>query len=203
VRAAQQNENRALDTLLSTVRPALFSHFCRRVAEDVADDLAQIALIRIVKALPRIEPERASAFIGTIGKNLLRTSLRRQARDSERLSPSMTPDEIESGITADAQVEQEDLIQAVLRASGESLPHELRDVVQALLRGESRAQIAAAHGISRITVRTRLMRARVILREELGQTLTTIKPWPHRPHGFATPTTDSLERLASSRSKAC
>jgi RNA polymerase sigma factor (sigma-70 family) len=203
VRAAQQNENRALDTLLSTVRPALFSHLCRRVAEDVADDLAQIALIRIVKALPRIEPERACAFIGTIGKNLLRTSLRRQARDSERLSPSMTPDEIESGITADAQVEQEDLIQAVLRASGESLPHELRDVVQALLRGESRAQIAASQGISRITVRTRLMRARVILREELGQTLTTVKPWPHRPHGFATPATDSVERLASSRSKAC
>ncbi len=171
VRAAQRDENRALDRLLSTVRPALLSYFCRRVAADVADDLAQIALIRIAKALPRIEPERASAFIGTIGKNLLRTSLRRQARDSERLAASITPDELESGVTADALVEQEDLIQAVLRASGQSLPHELRDVVQALLRGESRTHIAATQGISQITVRTRLMRARLILRQELGQAL--------------------------------
>ncbi len=176
VRAAQQDQTRALDILLSTVRPALLSHFSRRVAEDLADDLAQIALIRIVKALPRIEPERASAFIGTIGANLLRTALRRRARDSERLAASITPDELESDLTADAGVEYEDLIQAVLRASRQSLPNELRDVVQALLRGESRADIAAAHGISQITVRTRLMRARLILREELGQTLPTVSP---------------------------
>ncbi|GAC1417945.1 MAG: RNA polymerase sigma-70 factor [Gemmatimonadaceae bacterium] len=175
-KALKDGEHKALDVLLSTVRAALFSHFCRRVSEDVADDLAQIALLRIVKALPRIEPERASAFIGTIAKNLLRTSLRRQARDSERLSPSITPDEIESGITADAQVEHEDLIQAVLRASRQSLPRELRDVVQALLRGESRADIAATRGISQITVRTRLMRARLILREELRENLPTVSP---------------------------
>jgi RNA polymerase sigma factor (sigma-70 family) len=176
VRAAKDDENKALDVLLSTVRAALFSHFCRRVSEDVADDLAQIALLRIVKALPRIEPERAGAFIGTIAKNLLRSALRRQARESERLAASITPDELESDLTADAQVEQEDLIQAVLRASRQSLPNELRDLVQALLRGESRGQIAATRGISRITVRTRLMRARVILREELGQTLPTVSP---------------------------
>ena len=71
VRAAQNDEDRALDRLLSTVRPALLSYFCRRVPEDVAEDLAQIALIRIVKALPRIDPERAGAFIATIGQNLL------------------------------------------------------------------------------------------------------------------------------------
>ncbi len=176
VQAAQDNENKALDSLLSTVRAALFSHFCRRVSQDTADDLAQIALLRIVKALPRIEPERAGAFIGTIAKNLLRTALRRQARDSERLAASITPDELESDLTADAGVEQEDLIQAVLRASRQSLPNELRDVVQALLRGESRADIAAAHGISQVTVRTRLMRARLILREELGQALPTVSP---------------------------
>ncbi len=173
VRAAQNDEDRALDRLLSTVRPALLSYFCRRVPEDVAEDLAQIALIRIVKALPRIDPERAGAFIATIGQNLLRTTFRRQARESRRLASSITPDEIESGVTADAEVELQDLLDAVVRASSRTLSHELRDVVVALLQGQSRAEIAATQEISQITVRTRLMRARLILREELGQSRAT------------------------------
>jgi RNA polymerase sigma factor (sigma-70 family) len=139
------------------------------VPDDLADDLAQIALIRIVKALPRIDPTRASGFIGTIGQNLLRTAFRRQARDARRVAPSITPDELESGVTADQEVDLQDLLDAVMRASSRTLTHELRDVVTALLRGEDRADIAAKQGISQITVRTRLMRARVILREELGE----------------------------------
>ena len=170
VNAAQQDETRALDRLLSTVRPALFSYFARRVPDDLADDLAQIALIRIFKALPRIDPKRASGFIGTIGQNLLRTAFRRQARDARRVAPSITPDELESGVTADQEIDLQDLLDAVMRASSRTLTHELRDVVTALLRGEDRADIAAKQGISQITVRTRLMRARVILREELGET---------------------------------
>lgn len=173
VTAAQQDETRALDRLLSTVRPALFSYFARRVPNDLADDLAQIALIRIVKALPHIDPKRASGFIGTIGHNLLRTEFRRQARDRRRSAPSVTPDELESGITADQEVELQDLVDAVRRASSQTLTHELRDVITALLRGEDRAEIATTQGISQITVRTRLMRARVILREELGEAATT------------------------------
>ena len=169
VTAAQQDETRALDKLLSTIRPALFSYFARRVPDDLADDLAQIALIRIVKALPRIDPKRASGFIGTIGQNLLRTAFRRQARDARRVAPSITPDDLESGVTADQEVDLQDLLDAVMRASSRTLTHELRDVVTALLRGEDRADIAAKQGISQITVRTRLMRARVILREELGE----------------------------------
>jgi RNA polymerase sigma factor (sigma-70 family) len=169
VTAAQQDETRALNKLLSTVRPALYAYFARRVPTDLADDLAQIALIRIVKALPRIEPERASGFIGTIAHNLLRTAFRREAREARRVAPSVTPDELESDVTADQEVELQDLLDSVMRASGRTLTHELRDVVTALLRGQDRAAIAATQGISQITVRTRLMRARVILREELGE----------------------------------
>ena len=169
VTAAQQDETRALDKLLSTVRPALFSYFARRVPDDLADDLAQIALIRIVKALPRIDPKRASGFIGTIGQNLLRTAFRRQARDARRVALSITPDELESGLTADHEVDLQDQLDAVIRASSRTLTHELRDVVTALLRGQDRAAIAATQGISQITVRTRLMRARMILREELSE----------------------------------
>jgi RNA polymerase sigma factor (sigma-70 family) len=173
ITAAQQDETRALNKLLSTVRPALFAHFARRVPTDLADDLAQIALIRIVKALPRIEPERASGFIGTMAHNLLRTAFRRQAREARRVAASVTPDELESEVTADQEVDLQDLLDAVMRASSRTLTHELRGVVTALLRGQDRADIAATQGISQITVRTRLMRARVILREELGEAAVT------------------------------
>jgi RNA polymerase sigma factor (sigma-70 family) len=178
VTAAQQDETRALDKLLSTVRPALFSYFARRLPDDLADDLAQTALIRIVKALPRIDPKRASGFIGTIGQNLLRTAFRRQARDARRAAPSVTPDELESDVTADQEVELQDRLDAVMRASSRSLTHELRDVVTALLRGKDRAEIATMQGISQITVRTRLMRARVILREALGEPAVTDRRSP-------------------------
>src|SRR5947207_5916478 len=117
ITAAQQDETRGLDRLLSTIRPALFSYFARRVPDDLADDLAQIALIRIVNALPRIDPKRASGFIGTIGHNLLRTAFRRQARDARRAAASITPDELESDVTADQEVELQDLLDADMRAS--------------------------------------------------------------------------------------
>lgn len=178
VTAAKQDETRALNRLLSTIRPALFSYFARRVPSDLADDLTQVALIRVVKALPRIDPTRASGFIGTIGHNVLRTAFRREARDARRVASSVTPDELESDVTADREVEMHDLLDAVMRASARTLTHELRDVVTALLRGEDRAEIATTQGISQITVRTRLLRARVILREELGEAAGTGRGTP-------------------------
>ena len=86
VTAAQQDETRALDRLLSTVRPALFSYFARRVPDDLADDLAQIALIRIVRALPRIDPKSASGFIGTISHNLPPSETCRNPREVSTVS---------------------------------------------------------------------------------------------------------------------
>jgi RNA polymerase sigma factor (sigma-70 family) len=172
-RAVHRNEPRALDRLLSAIRPVMFSYFLRHVDEETADDLAQIALIRIDKALPRIDPERANGFVAKIAANLLRTTFRRQARDSRRLAFDISPDEIESTFTADADTDQQDLLEAVRRVSVRSLPNELRDIVLALLRGQSRADIALKQRVSQITVRTRLMRARVILRQELNSRPST------------------------------
>lgn len=59
------------------------------------------------------------------------------------------------------------LVRAVRRASGAVLPRELRTVVFARLGGQTTAEIAASQGVSPITVRTRLLRARAIPRREL------------------------------------
>ena len=43
VRAAQQSEPRAVDRLLTVIRPSLVRYFRRRLPAEVADDLVQIA----------------------------------------------------------------------------------------------------------------------------------------------------------------
>lgn len=167
IRAAQRDEPRAVDTLLGAIRPSLIRYFSQRLTPDLAEDLAQVALVRTVKALPRIEAERASAFIARIAQNLLRSAYKSRVRDARRYA-GVSVDEIESASASDADVEQQDLIAAVRSASERALPRELRDIIFALLRGQSHAEIAAKQGISRVTVRTRLMRAREILRRELA-----------------------------------
>ena len=166
VRDAQGAHHTAVGELVAVIRPALMEFFGRHRVAD-ADDLAQRTCLRVIGALPRIDSQRADAYISTVARNVLRTALRTAARNRERGSeidanhlPARTP-------AADTQLEYEELVLAVHRASL-ILPQELRSVVIGLLRGETPAEIAAALSISPVTVRTRLMRVRAILRPELA-----------------------------------
>ena len=167
--AAQRDGDRAIDTLLKAIRSPLAEYFTRHLPADEADDLAQLALIRVARALPRIDADRASAFVATIAQNLLRTAQRRMARDAKRFTSNAVIDKIESALRADEEADQHDLVEAVRRVSVTALPRELREIVLALMRGQSHAEIAAKQGVRQVTVRTRLVRARAILREELRQ----------------------------------
>ena len=169
VSAAQRESGRAVDTLLRVIRPRLLEYFTRRLPGDEADDLAQLALLRVVKALPRIDSIRASAFVATVAQNLLRTAQRRFARDAQRFTYGDAIDTIESALRADDEAEHHEFLDAIRIVSTKSLPNELRGVIHALLRGQSYAEIAAMQGVRQGTVRTRLLRARAILREELSQ----------------------------------
>jgi len=165
----RQGQSRAFDALLTAVRPAFLAFFARHVPGDAAEDLTQVALFRLSNAVPWIVPERADKFVVTLVRNLLRTSWRRRAREGRRAAAvDVTTLPVADAITAaDALAEYEDLARTVHRVAGTTLPPALRDVVLGLLRGESSAEIAARLGISPVTVRTRLMRARAILRDEL------------------------------------
>src|SRR6266568_6416466 len=87
VREAQRDGPDALNRLLATLRPALVTFFERRLPSDLTEDLAQLALMRIAKALRRIDPERADDYIVTVARNLLRTAYRERARDLGRYLP--------------------------------------------------------------------------------------------------------------------
>ena len=166
VREAQRDSPDALNRLLATLRPALIRFFERRLSSDLTEDLAQVALMRIAKALRRIDPERADSYTITVARNLLRSAHRQRARDLIRYSPIGT--EFESTIPAsDSQAEYEELVLAVHRAVLTKLPRPLQDIMSRILDDETPSQIADELHVSPVTVRTRLMRARWILRREL------------------------------------
>src|SRR5712691_7240229 len=81
---AQHDDAGALERLLAALRRPLLAYFSRRVPDDTAEDLTQVALIRISRALPRIQPDRAGRYVSTVARNLFRSAHRRRVRDGNR-----------------------------------------------------------------------------------------------------------------------
>lgn len=168
VLSAQQGGETAINALLASLRPALLSFFIRSMPADAAEDFTQSALVRIHRALPHIDAERAHPFIVTVACNLARTAYSRHARDRQRKAPEQLADTVSTPTAADRHAEYTELARAVHRVASAKLTQPQRDVVLGLLRGEDTGEIAARLGISPVTVRTRLMRARAILHDELS-----------------------------------
>lgn len=182
VRDAHDGRGRAVEELLTLLRPSLVAFFQRRQPPDTAEDLTQLALIRISGAVARIEPERADSYISTVARNLLRTSFRAKARDRARESDADTSDLPTTALAADDRAEYAELVVAVHRACLNRLGTGLREVAIGLLQGETPTEIAKALHISPVTVRTRLMRVRAALRQELRPYLeSNCSPTSHVP----------------------
>lgn len=168
VREANAGSAEALEQLLTILRPALLAFFRQRYADDGAEDLTQLALIRISRAIGRIDHERADSYISTVARNLLRTAYRTHSRDRARDGDTVADALPSAALGADLHVEYAELALALHRACLTKLAPPLRDVAVGLLNGESTSEIADSLGISPITVRTRLIRARSALRTELA-----------------------------------
>src|SRR5881396_2301141 len=121
VREAQRDSPDALNRLLATLRPALIRFFERRLSSEVTEDLAQLALMRIAKALRRIDPERADSYTITVARNLLRSAYRQRARDVRRYVP-VAAELAWASSPPDTQAEYEELVLAVHRAVLTKLP---------------------------------------------------------------------------------
>lgn len=164
---AQSGSAAAVDALLSALRPPLVGFFAHRLSDDEAEDLAQAALLRITRALPKIEPDRADRFIVTIACNLVRTAYARRARDQRRWAPEELADTAQRATTADRHAELEELAREVHRICAAEMSPKLQEVVLGLLRGETPEETADRLKLNPVTVRTRLLRARAILRQQL------------------------------------
>jgi RNA polymerase sigma factor (sigma-70 family) len=124
--------------------------------------------VRVVGALPRIHPEQTAQYVMTIARNVLRSEYRRRAREARRHVSLHLAEDVEAPLRVDEEAEYRELARAIHRVTSSSLPASLRDVVIGLLRGLTPAEIAAQQHVHPITVRTRLMRARALLRHELS-----------------------------------
>ena len=169
VRAAQRDGADALNHLLATLRPALVTYFQQRLPQHAAEteDLTQLALIRVARALRRIDPERAEGYVTTVARNLLRTAYRQRARDRRRHLTMRSEPPAETWLPDD-HAEYEELVLAVHRAVLTKLPRPLKEIMTRLIEDESQVQIADELHVKGVTVRTRLWRARAILRTELA-----------------------------------
>ena len=165
---AQQGDPLARDALLTALRPPLLAFFSYRLPPDLAEDLTQLALVRIARAIPRIDRLRADRYVKTVARNLLRSAYRRRAREDLRCAEAKWFDPPDARLAMDLDLEYRELADAVARASASSLSPALARIVIGLMRGETTAEIAAVQRVSPITIRTRLMRARAMLRRELA-----------------------------------
>lgn len=178
VRAAHGSEDpRSLDRLLTRVRPALVRFFERELPHDAAEDAAQVALMRLARSVARIKPEGARRYLLTLARNERLSARRRLGRERQRWVSCEVVEPIPAARTADERAECRDLVRAV-RETGAILPPELRAVVSGILRGLEPAEIAAEEGMNATTVRTRLLRARTRLRNELRHYLPSGQTTP-------------------------
>lgn len=74
------------------------------------------------------------------------------------------------------QAEYEELVLAVHRAVLTKLPRPLREIVDRVLQDQNQAQIGEELHVNPVTVRTRLTRARWILRRELAAYMSYCRP---------------------------
>lgn len=168
VAAAQSDATEAaLNELLGVLRPALLAFFNRNHALDTAEDLTQSALVRIYNSLSTIDATRARPFIVTVACNLDRTACALRKRDVQRFAPGDSLHRAASPSAADRHAQYKELALAVHRVVASKMTPTQREVVLGLLRGDTPAEIGAKLGISPVTVRTRLMRARAMLHGEL------------------------------------
>jgi RNA polymerase sigma factor (sigma-70 family) len=174
-RAAQRGEPRALDALLTALRPSFERFFARRIPSDTAEDLTQAALIRVALELGERDAERIGHLVTTIAHTLLHTEYLRRARAHRRSAHASLGEVVTSPMDITKQIEYEDLVHAVHGACVKILPPELREVVRGMLRDLNPAEIAAELGVEHDTIRKRLQRARIILRREL---------WPYVEGGM-------------------
>ncbi|MDQ6768888.1 MAG: sigma-70 family RNA polymerase sigma factor [Gemmatimonadota bacterium] len=164
IQTAQQGRPRDMDILLGRIRSPLLRAFESRLPHDDAEDLTQVALVRVARAVHRIDPTRGHRYLWAVARNLLRSAFRAGALEASRFTPLPEAEDVDSGEDIEALVEYHEILDRIHESSRVSLPDPLRHVVLALIRGDSLSDIADQQRLNPITVRTRLLRARALLR---------------------------------------
>lgn len=175
----QNGQDTALNELMTLWQTPLFRFISRYVGDrDEALDLAQETFVRVYQNRQSYRPSaRFSSWLFTIASNLCRNHLRWGRRhptvslareDDPDDAPADATDTLPSPDRGPSDCAQRNDTACLVRASIQSLPHDLKTVVLLFEYEElSYEEIAGVLGCSPKAVETRLYRARKILREKL------------------------------------
>jgi RNA polymerase sigma-70 factor (ECF subfamily) len=169
-------------------RPVAFEELVRRWAgrilalchakvgrRDVAEDMAQEALLRAYRALGTLtDPEKFPSWLYGIALRACLDWLKAKERSTipfSVLDPERNPDSYLSGRSdGEPSIDREDERQHLL-AQVEALPDEFREVVMLYYYEDTTYRdIAALLNVSPATINARLTKARALLRERLNET---------------------------------
>lgn len=159
-------DRRDFDRLVAAHLPALRARaiqLCRHTYDP--QDVLQDALVRAFRARAQMQsPDRARGWLLAIVTNTFLDAVRRR-----RARPDEVALEFDPEVTVDADdAPWADLDVGDVRAAVSALPDDVRDTYRMFaLEGRDYAEIAAALGVPRSTVGTRILRARKRLREAL------------------------------------
>ena len=144
-----------------------------------AEDAVQEAVLRALRALARYEERgQGRAWLDRILVNVVRERGRRRLYYRDRVAPALcaaAPPEASERGSPEAKLLRSERTAAVLAALGQ-LPAGFREVL-VLRHFEERttAEVATALDLPEATVRTRLKRARDLLRRRLAAAATTVE----------------------------
>jgi len=167
VRDAQGGRPGALDALLVKVRRSFIAYLAPILGRDDAEDAAQLALLSMMRALPRIDPDRALSYVIAVAHNRLGKARRRLALARRRFGSLDLALGVESPAGADRDADYHELARA-LRASLATLPPDRQDLLLEPLRPVNPSLPAARQHVHPATVRTWRKRARARLRAALA-----------------------------------
>ncbi|MBZ5645686.1 MAG: RNA polymerase sigma factor [Acidobacteriia bacterium] len=131
-----------------------------------AEDIVQEVFLRVLRRKDRLgEVEDMRAWLARITWNVV-TDRRRGARDTEDLEDVAEPRS--PAASPEHEVERQEMAEVVARMIA-ALPRELRDpLVLSTMQEMAGVEVAAVLGIPEAAVRSRVFRARQILKEKLA-----------------------------------
>jgi RNA polymerase sigma-70 factor, ECF subfamily len=142
-----------------------------------AEDLTQETFVRVFKSLAEYTPGTFEGWLHRITTNLFLDMVRRRQRIRFDALPDDAGDRLASNTASPEQAFAEAHLDPEVQEALDALPADFRAaVVLCDLEGLSYEEIAATLGIKVGTVRSRIHRGRVLLREALAHRAPGVRP---------------------------
>ncbi|MBI4297581.1 MAG: sigma-70 family RNA polymerase sigma factor [Chloroflexi bacterium] len=173
IRRSQEGDLESFNLLVEAYQAPVYNLALRMLGRaDVAEDAAQEAFIRAFRALKKFHGGSFRAWLFSIAANACKDELRRRGRRPVSLETLEEEDALPEPASSPAESPEEvalsrELHRAVARGLGQ-MPEEQRlAVILRDIQGLSYEEIAQATGTALGTVKSRLLRGRLYLRDYL------------------------------------